>query len=156
MPGKVFILKIIGVILNYGLVVLLYYFMFRLFKIIYCEFKNAPIGRSASDYAAAKEELEEQARLVVVSADKVKLSQSVYMIGETASIGRGEGNAIVIDENFVSHEHACITRYKQSFRLTDLKSTNGTFLNKQRVKDEVQLKQGDIITIGSASFRFER
>ncbi|MBP2643716.1 MAG: hypothetical protein H6Q67_1603, partial [Firmicutes bacterium] len=38
MPGKLFILKVIGIILEYGLIVLLYYFMFRLLKAIYREF----------------------------------------------------------------------------------------------------------------------
>ncbi|MBP2650036.1 MAG: fhaB 14 [Firmicutes bacterium] len=156
MPAKMLVFKIIGIILHYGLLVLIYYFLFRLLKIIYREFYVAS-GKPAEYSSVGAEAVnQEQAKLVVLTTGKVKLSQPVFILGDTASIGRGANNTIVVDENFISHEHACITKYKHEFWVTDLQSTNGTFINDIRVKDDVVLKPGDVVRIGSVSFRFER
>ncbi|MBP2644819.1 MAG: fhaB 14, partial [Firmicutes bacterium] len=145
-----------GIILEYGLIVLLYYFMFRLLKAIYREFYVVSPNFSVSVPLIQETEGAEQAKLIVVNHGESKLKRTEFKIEDSVSIGRGDNNAIVVDETFVSHEHACITRYKHEFWLSDLTSTNGTFLNNQRVQEDVKLKSGDIITIGSASFRFER
>lgn len=155
MPTKVQLLNIIGVLLQYSLVVLLYYFLFQVLRAVYRDLKaprSEPLPQPATPAGAANDE----ARLTVVDAGAVKLSKPVYLLGETVSIGRGDDNDIVVAENFVSHEHALITRYKHAFWLTDLNSTNGTFHNNRRVTDEVLLQDGDLITVGAVTFRFER
>jgi pSer/pThr/pTyr-binding forkhead associated (FHA) protein len=155
LPTKVQLLNIIGVLLQYSLVVLLYYFLFQVLRAVYRDLK-APRGEPFVQPAPAPEGADDEARLTVVEAGAVALKSSVYPLGETVSIGRGEGNDIVVAENFVSHEHALITRYKHAFWLTDLNSTNGTFHNNRRVTDEVLLQDGDLITVGAVTFRFER
>jgi pSer/pThr/pTyr-binding forkhead associated (FHA) protein len=157
LPGKILILNIIGIILQYSLIVLLYYFLFRVLKLVYCEFSACPAAPvRLTEPAHQMVNSQEQAQLVVLDAGHVKLSQSTFTVGETASIGRYEGNDIVVNDNFVSHEHACITRYKHGFMLADLHSTNGTLLNNRPVKEEIMLKNGDLIAIGAVTFRFER
>lgn len=155
MPSKVQLLNIVGVLLQYGLVVLLYYFLFQVLRGIYRDLR-APRGEPLPLPAALTAEGSEEAGLAVVDAGKLTLAQSAYRLGETATIGRGEDNDIVVPDNFVSHEHALITRYKHAFWLTDLSSTNGTFHNNRRVTDEVVLHDGDLITVGAVTFRFER
>ena len=63
------------------------------------------------------------------------------------SIGRHDENDIVIDHMGVSGKHAQIALEGQSVILTDLKSTNGTFANGQRV-ERVELRPNDWISIG--------
>jgi pSer/pThr/pTyr-binding forkhead associated (FHA) protein len=63
------------------------------------------------------------------------------------SIGRRDENDIVIDHMGVSGTHAQIAMEGQSVILTDLKSTNGTFVNGQRV-ERVELRPNDWISIG--------
>lgn len=157
MPSKVLILNTLGIILQYGLVALLYYFLFKVVRLVYCEMSGAAGMMQQVPLPTAPPVQEaSQAKLVVVDAGPVRLSRPEFILGETVSVGRHEGNDIVINDSFVSHEHACITRYKQGFWLSDLHSTNGTFLNNQPVKEEVQLKAGDLVRIGAVSFRFER
>lgn len=62
-------------------------------------------------------------------------------------IGRRDENDIVIDHMGVSGTHAQITLEGQSVILTDLKSTNGTCVNGQRV-ERVELRPNDWISIG--------
>lgn len=63
------------------------------------------------------------------------------------SIGRLDENDIVIDHMGISGKHAQIALEGQSVILTDLKSTNGTFVNGQRV-ERVELRPNDWISIG--------
>jgi pSer/pThr/pTyr-binding forkhead associated (FHA) protein len=159
LPSKVVVLNIIGIILQYAVVALLYYFLYKVLLIVY---RDLTAGRSADRANQADPDPEppapekETARLVVADAGGVAMSRGEYALGETVSIGRGEENDIVVADSFVSHEHALITHYKRGFWLTDLKSTNGTLHNNRRVADEVLLKNGDLIAVGAVTFRFER
>lgn len=157
MPGKVTVLNTIGIILQYSIVVLLYYFLFQVSRAIYKDLmREWPDGAALFAPAAGAAQKEEQARLVAVETGPVRLEHPVYVLGESISIGRGENNGIVIADNFASHEHACITRYRHGFWLSDLGSTNGTYVNNHRVTDEVALNSGDLVRIGAVTFRFER
>jgi len=62
-------------------------------------------------------------------------------------IGRHQNNDVVIENLAVSGHHAKIDQVEGGFLLTDLKSTNGTFVN-QRLVSSHWLKHGDVITIG--------
>ncbi|WP_299452132.1 FHA domain-containing protein [uncultured Microscilla sp.] len=68
-------------------------------------------------------------------------------------IGRSEDNDITIPTQTVSGQHATITIEKGSFYLTDLGSTNGTFVNGSRVSRTI-LKSGDMIKLGAANLKF--
>ena len=63
------------------------------------------------------------------------------------SIGRNDENDIVIDHMGVSGKHARITLNDQTVLLTDLQSSNGTFVNGQRV-ERIELRPHDWISIG--------
>jgi pSer/pThr/pTyr-binding forkhead associated (FHA) protein len=158
LPSKALILNTMGIILQYGLVALLYYFLFKVVRLVYYEMyaPAGPMQRLVLPAAPPVQPAPPKAKLVVLEPGQVSPSRSEFALGETISIGRHEGNDIAINDSFVSHEHACITYYKQGFWLTDLHSTNGTYLNNQPVKEEVQLQAGDMIRIGAVSFRFER
>ena len=75
------------------------------------------------------------------------------LTGETITIGRALENDIVITSKRVSREHARVRREGWRVVLEDLGSTNGTFLNDERVlapvalHDEDRVKIGDVILI---------
>ena len=69
-------------------------------------------------------------------------------------LGRGVENEIVIVSKRASREHAHIRRDGRRIFLDDLGSTNGTFLNGERVLGSVQLRDGDQISIGEIMFTF--
>lgn len=68
-------------------------------------------------------------------------------------IGRAQENDIMIPIQTVSGHHASITIEGGSFYLTDLGSTNGTFVNGSRVNKAI-LKSGDMIKLGAANLKF--
>ena len=66
---------------------------------------------------------------------------------ENMTIGRSEGNDIVIDNLAVSGLHARIDKTQDTYILTDLQSTNGTFVNDKRITSH-RLHHKDKIIIG--------
>jgi len=74
------------------------------------------------------------------------------------SIGRGSENDIVIGDDSVSKEHAKI-KYIESedkYKIYDLVSTNGTFVNGERIEAPVEIEDGDLVTFGEVNFIFKR
>jgi len=69
------------------------------------------------------------------------------MLKEGITIGRNEDNTLVIDNLAVSGYHARIDKAGSDFILTDLQSTNGTFVNKEKIVSH-KLQHGDRVIIG--------
>jgi pSer/pThr/pTyr-binding forkhead associated (FHA) protein len=74
--------------------------------------------------------------------------------GETTTIGRAVECDIVITSKRVSREHSRLRREGRRVLLADLGSTNGTFLNDERILEPMELRDGDTITIGDVKFTF--
>lgn len=72
----------------------------------------------------------------------------------TTTIGRGNGNHIVLPSQYVSQHHARIEASDRSVRLFDLQSTNGTRVNGQSVS-QWDLESGDEVQFGDLRFRFD-
>lgn len=69
-------------------------------------------------------------------------------------IGREENAVVWVDEAQVSRRHARILVGESSAVLEDLGSRNGTRLRGEKISSAVELADGDLITIGSASIVF--
>ena len=75
---------------------------------------------------------------------------------ETFWIGAGENNQLVLEDETVSWEHACILFEHADLYLYD-DSRNGTLVNGEKVnKERRRLNGGDAIQIGQTTFRLER
>jgi hypothetical protein len=74
---------------------------------------------------------------------------------KVTKIGRIEGiNHIVINQSTISRKHAVIEYKDHSFWVKDMKSSNGTQVNGQRVTDMWQLNHGDTIAFDIYEFEF--
>lgn len=69
-------------------------------------------------------------------------------------LGRGVSTDITIWDIRASRAHARIDRQGEGYTVTDLSSSNGTFVNDRRLKGTVPLGPGDVIRIGSTLLEF--
>ena len=79
--------------------------------------------------------------------DKFLISKSKF------TIGRNPKSDIFLDDITVSRKHAVIKKSGQDFKLKDLESLNGSYLNGEIAEDSL-LKNGDKIQIGKYIFLF--
>lgn len=70
-------------------------------------------------------------------------------------IGREEDCQLRPNSDLVSRHHCVIAVDDFTVRIRDLGSTNGTFVNNQRITTQVVLKQGDLIKIGKLAFEMQ-
>lgn len=71
-------------------------------------------------------------------------------------IGRDTGNDIIIDDSTVSRIHCQIIQDdNDNFRLIDINSKNGTFVNGTKRHGEVRLNKSDIIRIGNTTLPWQ-
>jgi pSer/pThr/pTyr-binding forkhead associated (FHA) protein len=72
-----------------------------------------------------------------------------------ANIGRAEYNDLVVPEESVSTAHAKLQRREGVWVLSDLGSTNGTFVDGERVKDDTPIAPSAVVRLGDVSMVFE-
>lgn len=73
----------------------------------------------------------------------------VYALeGDQISIGRDSTNDIAVNDAEVSRRHARLTFQGGKYVLDDLGSTNGTFVNGQRLTGPRVLKSGEVVSLG--------
>lgn len=70
-------------------------------------------------------------------------------------IGRGAQNDLIWDSLLISREHAVIQLKNSQYYITDLVSTNGTYVNGSKIFGKMLLHEGDTITIGPYSFALD-
>lgn len=156
MPGKIQVLNFIGLVLQYSFLILLYYFLVKVVQVIYGDLKQKKTPAKQARGGNTHLVFEHAPKLFIVQQGGITARQNEFVLGDTFSIGRSEENDMVINDSFVSSEHATIAKYKHGYWLADLHSTNGTMVNGEKIKEEVVLNSGDEIKIGNATFTFER
>ncbi|MBN2005455.1 MAG: VWA domain-containing protein [Anaerolineae bacterium] len=93
------------------------------------------------------------ARALLVAQD----SDVEYPLDQPATnIGRASENQIKLLGEKISRRHATIKIENDLYRIYDLGSANGTFVNGNRVRDPVELQDGDVIRLGDTAFIFKR
>lgn len=77
-------------------------------------------------------------------------TQSIYLNEEVTTIGRGISNRLVLGDTMVSRCHAQVVMSNDTYWLTDLNSSNGTFLNDKPIvpRKPYPLSHDDSIRIG--------
>ncbi|MGQ9528953.1 MAG: FhaA domain-containing protein [Chloroflexus sp.] len=79
--------------------------------------------------------------------------QALPIATTTVTIGRGLDNDIILEDTRVSRKHAQLRYRQRRFWLTDLGSTNGTFVNGERISERA-LRDGDVVSMGGLELTF--
>lgn len=111
------------------------------------------IGRSIGAHigpAASSRPTKRVNELVVVKSDT--LSGLRFPVGTGVTIGRSSDADVVVDDPYTSEFHFRIVVHNGAAVLTDLGSTNGTYVNGRRLNVPINLAKGDSVQIGNTIF----
>lgn len=93
---------------------------------------------------------------IVLSHARVRLptGETLPVPSRGLRLGRMEDNDLVVAGERVSRYHAVVAETANGFTVTDLRSTNGTHVNDERVVDSHLLRDGDRIRVGGTEIVF--
>ncbi len=91
--------------------------------------------------------------VVIYSSDQRQFGKRYVLGDEPLTVGRGQENRLVLDNDSVSRRHCRIERRNADWYVVDLDSTNGTYVNDDQVT-EYQMRRGDRVKIGDTIVKF--
>ncbi|MSO46726.1 MAG: FHA domain-containing protein [Thermoleophilia bacterium] len=152
-------------LLRIGVLVLLYLFVWRIARTAIRDVRGSAEsmilspGHGFDRQPAPVAALAEPAmpgRLVVVASDILPIGAAVVLDQPEVLLGRDPHAAAVLDgDGFVSGRHAMVRLRGGAPTVTDLGSTNGTYVNGNRIAAETHLQEGDEIAVGSTRMIYE-
>jgi pSer/pThr/pTyr-binding forkhead associated (FHA) protein len=149
-------------LLKFALLALLYLFVGRTVRTVSLELYGgrrkaaAPAPRPA---VAAPADATRRSRRIpreIVVHPPEGAPQVVALRGHGVILGRSSNVDVLVDDLYVSDEHAEILPDDGSWSVRDLGSTNGTFLNGGKVTRPTPLAAGDQLRLGKTSIEVRR
>jgi hypothetical protein len=112
-----------------------------------------PIARAPA-VVAAPEVQRAPTRGVLMVVSGALAGRRVDVGAQPISIGKGPATLQIEDDPAVSTRHAELALRGGAFVVTDLGSTNGTFVNSQRIAQPTRLGDGDLLRFGNTQMKF--
>lgn len=142
-------------LLQVGFVVLLYLFIWRVIRVAS---RDMTVGQESMVLRPVKPARSEPARsvgrLVVVQSPELEAGSSIE-IGRDLVAGRDTGLDIPLGaDGYASGRHARFGRAQDGDIIEDLRSTNGTYVNGDRLVGVRRLVAGDVVTIGQTQLTY--
>lgn len=139
---------------RFGFLLLLWLFIFAAFRVVRADLFGGRVGRVASvpprAAAPSRKRGSKGPRTLVVTAGP--LTGTKITLGEQPIlVGRADDSTLVLTDDFASSRHARLTNRGGQWYVEDLGSTNGTYLDQQRVQGPLLINPGQPIRIGQTA-----
>jgi pSer/pThr/pTyr-binding forkhead associated (FHA) protein len=147
--------------LQAAFVVLLYLFIWR---VVRSAERGLPAASQESfvmapaQVAQARAEAGIEPGQLVVTRSRVVPVGTAFEAGPVpTTIGRSDDNVVVLDgDDYASGHHARVESGLDGTWVVDLGSTNGTYVNGERIDGRTRLHEGDLLQVGDTELRLER
>ncbi|MGD8240865.1 MAG: FHA domain-containing protein [Armatimonadota bacterium] len=166
-------MAIVLIVGKYVFLALMYLFVFLVYRAILRDVRRGAASNAAQDREAAHEtgiavaqepvgvaargEAETAWLVVVQSPDTDRLRTGAMLsLSSATTLGRSSENAIVVPDRFVSARHALLYVAQGRHLLRDRDTTNGTFVNGERIHSDVALSTGDRLEMGTTILEYRQ
>lgn len=153
---------LIVTLLKVAFVAVLWLFVLLVANVIRSDlFRTAPVGPRERGRVSAPARLPEPRKrgrneAKVLAIDTGPQAGTRLALVDEFRIGRSAECALILDDDYVSGDHASLARRPNGdWVLTDLGSTNGTFVNEVRVVTPTVVTASDSLRIGRTQMRLE-
>jgi pSer/pThr/pTyr-binding forkhead associated (FHA) protein len=142
--------------LKYGLFALLFLFVWRSMRwVIRGLTVEAGTGRRRGKPKASAAEEQPVAQTLLIHPPG-GARPSTAKLTASMTIGRGADCELRLDDTYASNQHARLFGRNGSWYVEDLGSTNGTFVNDQKLAAPAQIQPGDKIRVGTTVMELRR
>lgn len=147
--------EIVLQVFRFGFLLLLWLFIYAAFRVVRADLFGGRPARVASvppraAAAVGRKRGQRGPRSLVVTAGP--LTGTKITLGEQPIlIGRADDSTLVLTDDFASSRHARLTNRGGQWYVEDLGSTNGTYLDQQRVQGPLLVTPGTPIRIGQTA-----
>ena len=95
-------------------------------------------------------------RLVVIRSEVLTVGEEFGLDARPLTLGRGPQNDVSIDgDEFASARHVRVEPRRDGVWVSDVGSTNGTYVNGVRIDRPRKLAHGDVVRVGETELRFD-
>jgi hypothetical protein len=146
--------EIVLQVFRFGFLLLLWLFICAAFRVVRADLFGGRAGRVTAvpprAAPAGRKRGQKGPRTLVVTAGP--LAGTKITLGEQPIlIGRADDSTLVLTDDFASSRHARLTNRGGQWYVEDLGSTNGTYLDQQRVQGPLLVNPGQPIRIGQTA-----
>ncbi len=142
---------------KWALLVLIYIFVWRAVRSVAVSLREPAAPRSRGTKKAPAKPRKGSRKppvSLVVRGEDGKKAATHRLVG-ALEVGREATSPIRLDDQYVSQYHARFFERSGSWFVEDLGSTNGTYLNGERVTDPVPIHAGDAVRIGKVTLELK-
>lgn len=138
--------NILALVFKYIFIIIIYFFIYSIIRLIYLDIRGLSfITSEDTSYI----------RLLNDPESLPFLIKEYYVLNRKLNIGRSINNDIIIQNEYISKNHARLEKREGKYYISDLNSSNGTFLNGKQILGTVELNNRNIIKMGNIEFEFK-
>jgi pSer/pThr/pTyr-binding forkhead associated (FHA) protein len=156
-------------VLQWGVIALIFLFFLRVIRAVWVEVSPATIRKSRSERRQEKVEARatrpasapapraKRKALYLRVVEPPQHAGQNYDLDDELTIGRSPGCGVARpDDIYTSTLHARLFRQNEQLWVEDLGSTNGTYVNSEKISQARRLGKGDVLQVGSTVFEVSR
>jgi pSer/pThr/pTyr-binding forkhead associated (FHA) protein len=150
-------------VLQWGVIALVFLFFLRVIRAVWVEMSPATVRKTRAERrrerVAARPPQPEAKRkqLFLRIVEPSAHEGQTFELDDELTIGRSLGCGVPTpDDIYASTLHARLFRQKDQLWVEDLGSTNGTYVNSERISQAHRLGRGDVLQAGSTVFEVTR
>lgn len=148
------------------LVALIWLFFLRVIRAVWVEVRppkarrkdrkaaEAALAGPGVQAATGKRERGRKFRLKVIEPELER--GRTYDLADELTLGRAAGCGVRVEDSYTSSIHARLYRRDGTLFVEDLGSTNGTWVNAERILAPTRLGKGDLLQVGGTVFEVDR